>query len=161
LAFDLPLALSPIRTRRRVSPLDAAFSLVADQILGDARIARPLTHSSFLLAFGGWFVAQTGRRTAAPNSRARHWIVTGKVPAGAILIDAQFMFSIILPACLWAFNRTAAWINAASRTRLPLPHRSRRRCPPTGTSSAMPMFGPCCRSSRARGPRTFACARKG
>ena len=42
MAFDLPLVLSPIRTRRRVSPLDAAFSLVADLILGDAGIAARL-----------------------------------------------------------------------------------------------------------------------
>jgi len=54
---------------------------VAD-FLGGEGIARPLTHCSFLF-FGGWFVAQ-------------------------ILIDAQSMFSIILSACLWAFNRTAA-----------------------------------------------------
>ena len=61
MAFDLPLALSPTRTRRRVSPLDAAFSLVADLILGDAGIAaRPAVDALRLLGFGGWFVAQTG-----------------------------------------------------------------------------------------------------
>jgi hypothetical protein len=61
LAFDLPLALSPTRTRRRVSPLDAAFSLVADRILGDAGIAARLAVDALrLLGFGGWFVAQTG-----------------------------------------------------------------------------------------------------
>jgi hypothetical protein len=59
LAFDLPLALSPTRTRRRVSPL--AFSLVADLILGDAGIAARLAVDALrLLGFGGWFVAQTG-----------------------------------------------------------------------------------------------------
>ncbi len=61
MAFDLPLALGPIRTRRRVSPLDAAFSLVADLILGDAGIAaRPAVDALRRLLLGGWLVAQTG-----------------------------------------------------------------------------------------------------
>jgi hypothetical protein len=42
--------------RRRVSPLDAAFSLVAD-LLGSAGIA---VDALRLLGSGGWFVAQTG-----------------------------------------------------------------------------------------------------
>jgi hypothetical protein len=47
--------------RRRVSPLDAAFSLVADPILGDAGIAARLAVDALrLLGFLGWFVAQTG-----------------------------------------------------------------------------------------------------
>jgi len=47
--------------RRRVSPLDAAFSLVADPILGDPGIAARLAVDALrLLGFLGWFVAQTG-----------------------------------------------------------------------------------------------------
>ena len=47
--------------RPRVSPLDAAFSLVADLIVGDAGIAGRLAFDALrLLGFGGWFVAQTG-----------------------------------------------------------------------------------------------------
>ena len=47
--------------RRRVSPLDAAFSLVADPILGDPGIAARLAVDALrLLGFLGWFIAQTG-----------------------------------------------------------------------------------------------------
>ena len=47
--------------RPRVSPLDAAFSLVADPILGDAGIAARLAVDTLrLLGFGGWSFAQTG-----------------------------------------------------------------------------------------------------
>ena len=47
--------------RRRVSPLDAAFSLAADLILDDVGIAAwPAVDALQLLGFGGWFVAQTG-----------------------------------------------------------------------------------------------------
>ena len=43
------------------SPLDAAFSLVADLILGDGGIAARLAVDALrLLGVGGWFVAQTG-----------------------------------------------------------------------------------------------------
>ena len=52
MGLRLHLAKAPTRTRRRVSPLDAAISLVADLILGDAGIAARLAVRSSVVSNG-------------------------------------------------------------------------------------------------------------